>query len=154
MCSRHALWCFSVSPQCFRTARCSLWASTGHTFSEGHNRWMILNQWNTSMSGTQCRVFFILSLCEWWKWTYSPLLHQVCDHNDDSSVLLPHHPPKVFKRRLERPLCSNISSGPVVALKQESGGVLFTDKFKDDIYITYINIYKSINNFYISIIFY
>lgn len=49
--------------------------------------------------------------------TYSAFLHQVGDHDDDLSVLLPNHPPKVLKCGLERTLGSYISPGLVVTLK-------------------------------------
>lgn len=50
--------------------------------------------------------------------THPAFFHQVGDHDDDLSVLLPNHPPKVFKCRLERTLSGYISSGLVVALKR------------------------------------
>lgn len=48
--------------------------------------------------------------------TYSAFLHQVGDHDDDLSVLLPNHPPEVLKRGLEGALGGDISSGLVVTL--------------------------------------
>lgn len=111
MCSKRALWCFSGSPRCFHTARCSLLASTGHISSETHSMHRVTFEpiWIT--------VKCLLRLCDRSKWTYSSFLHKVRDHDYDSSVLLPHHPPEVLECRLERALSSYISSGLVVALK-------------------------------------
>lgn len=116
MCSRRALWCSSASPRCCRTARCSPSASTGHISSGG---------------GGQAQGRRISHLCGGHflhcararspRGTYSAFLHQVGDHDDDSSVLLPHHPPEVLKRGLERTLGCDVSSGLVVALKGEEG---------------------------------
>lgn len=66
---------------------------------------------------------FPLYFCRWWKRTYPAFFHQVGNHDDDLSVLLPNHPPKVLECWLERTLSSYISSGPVVALKQESSEI-------------------------------
>lgn len=47
---------------------------------------------------------------------YPAFLYQVCDHNDDTRVLLPHHPPKVLKSGLERPLGCDVGLRLVVTL--------------------------------------
>lgn len=59
-------------------------------------------------------------LCKRLNRTYSAFFHQVGDHDNDSSVLLPHHPPKVLEGGLERTLGCYISSGLVVTLKKKS----------------------------------
>lgn len=48
--------------------------------------------------------------------THSALLHQVGDHDYDASVLLPHHPPEVLKRGLERTLRCDVRLGFIIAL--------------------------------------
>lgn len=76
--------------------------------------------------------------------TYSAFLHQVGDHDDDLSVLLPNHPPKVLKCGLERTLGGYISPGLVVTLK---GGLKKTQlkvrkvqKLRSVSYKTYIHV--------------
>lgn len=114
MCSRRALWCFSASPRCCRTARCSLSASTGHISSGGGGAQQAHGMRFSHLWGGH------FHLCERFNRTYSAFFHQVGDHDNDSSVLLPHHPPKVLEGGLERTLGCYISSGLVVTLKEKS----------------------------------
>ena len=39
---------------------------------------------------------------------YPSSFNQVCDHDDDVHVLLPHHPPEGFKGVLEGPLSPDV----------------------------------------------
>lgn len=50
--------------------------------------------------------------------SYPSFFHKVCNHDDDSCVLFPDHPPEIFKCRLQRPLGGNVGFRFVVTLQR------------------------------------
>lgn len=50
--------------------------------------------------------------------SYPSFFHKVCNHDDDSCVLFPDHPPEIFKCRLQRSLGGNVGFCFVVTLQR------------------------------------
>ena len=51
--------------------------------------------------------------------SHSAFLHQVGDHDDDTNVLFPDHPPEVFRAGLQRTLSCDVGPGLVEALRTQ-----------------------------------
>lgn len=64
--------------------------------------------------------------------TYSSVLHQVCDHDNNAHVLLPDHPPEVLGAGSQWTLSSDIGPGLFITLRKQMhthSNVLSTDFF-------------------------
>ena len=42
------------------------------------------------------------------------MLYQVCEHNDGSAFLFPHHTPEIIHSFLQGTLCSNVLIGEII----------------------------------------
>lgn len=51
--------------------------------------------------------------------SYPSFLLEVGDHDDNSNVLLPNHPPEVFPARSERSLSCNVSPCSLITLQKK-----------------------------------